>query len=84
MSAPATLSAWIMRRQRRLLDLACVCALVGLALVVWSIVDPRPVPVVLAMSMAQGVGTLSFVIYLVVVLAELRQTRVLGERDEGP
>jgi peptidoglycan/LPS O-acetylase OafA/YrhL len=78
------MSAWVVKHQRRLLDLACVLALVGLGLIVWSIVDPRPVPVVLAMSAAQGVGTLSFVIYLVVVLAELRQARVLGKRDEGP
>jgi hypothetical protein len=47
------------RRQRWLLSGACTAALVALALVVWSILDPRPVPVVVSMSVAQGLGTVS-------------------------
>jgi hypothetical protein len=71
------------RQQRILLSIACVMALVGLALIVWSIVDPRPVPVVISMSIAQGVGTLSLLIYLFVVIADLHRARVLGdERGE--
>ena len=71
------------RLQRLLLSIACALALVGLALIVWSIVDPRPIPVVISMSIAQGVGTLSLLIYLFVVLADLRRARVLGgEGDE--
>ncbi len=71
------------RQQRILLTIACALALVGLALIVWSIVDPRPVPVVVAMSVAQGVGTLSLLVYLVVVIADLRRARVLGGGPEG-
>ena len=70
------------KRQRLFLSIACVGALVALALVVWSIVDPRPVPVVTAISVAQGLGTLSLLTYLWVVLSDLRQAHVLGKRDE--
>jgi hypothetical protein len=69
------------RRQKLLLSGACVLALVALALIVWSIVDPRPMPVVISMSIAQGLGTLSLLVYLGVVLADLVRARVLG-RDE--
>ena len=72
------------KRQRLLLSIACVLALVALALIVWSIVDPRPVPVVAAMSVAQGLGTLSLLVYLVVVGEDLYKARVLGnaKRDD--
>jgi hypothetical protein len=66
-------------RQRQVLSGSCVIALVALALVVWSIVDPRPVPVVIAMSVAQGLGTLSLLLYLLVVVMDLRQKRVLSD-----
>ena len=69
------------KRQKLLLSGACVLALVALALIVWSIVDPRPMPVVISMSVAQGLGTLSLVIYLGVVLLDLVRARVLGRDD---
>jgi hypothetical protein len=70
------------RRQTWLLSGACVTALVALALVVWSILDPRPVPVVIAMSVAQGLGTLSLLAYLWVVIDDLVRSRVLGRDGE--
>jgi hypothetical protein len=69
--------------ERRLLVASCLLTLVGLALIVWSVVDPRPVPVMLAMSVAQGIGTLAFLLYLTVVLLDLRRARVLGD-DAAP
>jgi hypothetical protein len=54
----------------RLLRLAAILALAGLALMVWSLLDPRPIPIMAAMSVGQGLGTLSFVIFLVVVLQD--------------
>jgi hypothetical protein len=44
----------------------------GLALFVWSLVDPRPIPVILAMSVGQALGTLSFLAFLGVVVYDLR------------
>ncbi len=56
--------------QVRLLRIAAILALVGLALMVWSLLDPRPIPIMAAMSVGQGLGTLSFVIFLLVLLQD--------------
>jgi hypothetical protein len=56
----------------RLLLFACVVALVALGLIVWSLFDPRPVPVIAAMSIGQVLGTLSFAAFLAVVVGDLR------------
>ncbi len=72
------------RAQRILLTIACSAALIALALMVWSVVDPRPAPVVIAMSLGQGLGTLSLLAYLLVVIDDLRRAKViLGDDDEG-
>ena len=60
-------------RRERALRAACWLALVALVLMVYSILDPRPLPVVVAMSVGQGIGTLSFAAFVVVVLADLRR-----------
>jgi hypothetical protein len=57
----------------RLLRAACVLALVALALIVWSLFDPMPIPVIVAMSVGQVVGTLSFLAFGFVVVADLRK-----------
>jgi hypothetical protein len=64
----------------RAIRLSCVLALVALALMVWSLVDPRPIPVILAMSVGQVLGTLSFAAFLFVVARDLRA----GQRDQRP
>jgi hypothetical protein len=68
-----------MKDPGKLVRAAAVLALVGLALFVWSVLDPRPVPVVVAMSVGQGIGTLSFLLYLLAVYLDLRRARVLGK-----
>jgi hypothetical protein len=52
---------------------ACVLALGALGLMVWSLFDPRPLPVIAAMSIGQGLGTLSFASFLYVVVVDLRR-----------
>jgi len=54
---------------------ACFLALAALALMAWSLVDPHPIPVILAMSAGQVLGTGSLVAFLFVVVAELRAPR---------
>lgn len=74
-------------RSERLLRIAAVLALIGLALVTWSILDPRPAPILVGLSIGQGFGVLSFVLFVVVVAADLRLARRLGRRrveDDGP
>lgn len=65
------------QRSERVLRIASVLALLGLALMVWSVMDPRPVPVLLGLSLGQAFGTLSFVLFLVVVAADLGLRRKL-------
>jgi hypothetical protein len=51
---------------------ASLLALVALSLIVWAVLDPRPVPVIVAMSVGQVLGTLSFCAFLAVVIGDLR------------
>jgi hypothetical protein len=62
------------------LRISAVLTLLGLGFMVWAIVDPRATPVMIAMSVGQGLGTLAFVIYLGVVLADLR-ARVFSDEE---
>ena len=64
----------------RLLRFACVMALVALAMMVWSLFHPHPVPVIAAMSVGQVLGTVSFAIFLWVVAADLRAKLRLARR----
>jgi CHASE2 domain-containing sensor protein len=57
----------------RLMTYACILGLIGLALMSWSLFEQGWIPVMMAMSVGQGIGTLSFVLFLVVVLIDLRQ-----------
>jgi hypothetical protein len=54
---------------------SAVLTLVALALMVWSVLRPTPLPVMLAMSLGQAVGTAAFAIFGWVVLADLRRIR---------
>lgn len=60
------------RTTGRLLVGACLLALFALGLMVWSLFDPRPVPVIAAMSVGQVLGTVSLGSFVYVVLSDLR------------
>jgi hypothetical protein len=55
------------------LRVSCALTLVGLALMAWSMVQPTWMPVMLAMSVGQIVGTTAFAIFLVVIVRDLRR-----------
>lgn len=57
----------------RIVRVAAVIALVALGFMVWSLLDPRPIPIMVAMSVGQGLGTLSLALYAVVVIADARR-----------
>lgn len=59
----------------RLLRIAAVLSLVALALMMWSVFDPRPAPVLIALSLGQAIGTASFLTYLTIVVWDLRRRR---------
>jgi tellurite resistance protein TehA-like permease len=60
----------------QILRAASVLALVGVALMVWSLLVPTPMPVLVAMSVGQGLGTLSLAAFLYVVVADLRRAHL--------
>lgn len=59
--------------RRRLIWWACVLGLIALAFMTWSLFDQGWIPVMMAMSVGQGIGTLSFALFLLVVFIDLRQ-----------
>ena len=63
------------------LRIACVLAMVGLALMLWSLFDPHAQPILLALSLGQGIGTLSLALYVRVVVRDYRRGR---SDDEDP
>lgn len=52
-----------------------VLTIIGLALMVWSMLEPTPLPVMLAMSVGQTIGTTAFAIYVFVVVRDLQRHR---------
>lgn len=62
-----------MKHRMTILRIAATMAVVALGLIIWSMVDPRPIPVVVAMSVGQALGTLSFVAYLAIVASDLQR-----------
>jgi hypothetical protein len=61
------------RPPSRILASACIAGLGALVLMAWSLFDPRPVPVIAAMSVGQVLGTLSFAAFLYVAVMDLRR-----------
>ncbi len=61
---------------------SAVLTLVALAMMVWSVLRPTPLPVMLAMSLGQAVGTAAFGIFGWVVLADLRRIRRDAKRAQ--
>lgn len=57
----------------KLLRIAALLTIVALALMVWSILQPTPLPVMLAMSAGQLLGTVAFALYGYVVLVDFRR-----------
>ena len=66
----------------RVVRVAAVLALVALPLMVWSIVDPTVWPVLVALSVGQGIGTLSFALFLLAVARDLGVKRKIREASE--
>lgn len=58
-----------------LLRIAALLTVLGLVFVVWSLVQPTPLPVMLAMSAGQLIGTAAFGLYAYVVITDFLRTR---------
>lgn len=59
----------------RALRISAVLTLVALALMAWSMLVPTPLPVMLAMTAGQALGSTAFAIYVYVVVRALRRER---------
>jgi hypothetical protein len=67
---------------RRLVLISTITTLVSLGLMVMGIVVPKPLLLVLAMSLGQLFGTLSLALYLLAIVLDLQG---LGEEEDiGP
>lgn len=71
------------RRANMLLRFAAVLALLSIALMTLSIIVPRPMPIILSMSAGQAIGTLATMIYVLVVVWDLRRKHVLDATATG-
>ena len=60
---------------------AAVLTLFALACMVWSMLDPTVWPVMLAMTVGQGLGTLAFALYGLAIYKDIR--RIRRERRES-
>lgn len=60
-------------RDRFVLYAACVASLGSLALMAWSQIVPRPIPVIAAMSLGQVIGTLSLAAFAYVAIRNYRR-----------
>jgi hypothetical protein len=58
-----------------LVRVACVLALIALALMVWSVVAPGALPVVVGMSAGQGIGLAALGCYLLAVFRDAARRR---------
>jgi hypothetical protein len=54
---------------------ACVFALLGLGLMAYSLLDPRALQVIVAMSLGHAFGFAAFGCYLVAVVLDVRRVR---------
>ena len=64
---------------------ACYLAIVALPLMVWSIFDKTVWPIMAALTIGQGIGTLSFLLFIIVVVRDLGLKKKLGrETEESP
>ena len=59
------------RSVRGLTRLACLLALVGLAALCFSVIVPRPLPVIFAMSAGHLIGVWAFLCYLLAVILDV-------------
>ncbi|MDQ3367963.1 MAG: hypothetical protein M3680_21265 [Myxococcota bacterium] len=59
----------------KLLRISALLTILGLIFMVWSLLQPTPLPVMLAMSVGQVIGTAAFGLYGFVIVQALRRER---------
>ncbi|HEY6039274.1 MAG TPA: hypothetical protein VIV58_33560 [Kofleriaceae bacterium] len=59
----------------KLLYASAILTLIALGLMVWSLFQPTPLPVMVAMSVGQALGTAAFAAYGYVVVRDILRIR---------
>lgn len=67
-----------------MLRISAVLALVSLALIAWSVLDPTPMPIIVSMSLGQGIGLLSIALFAFSVYVDLRRGRRSRRESAAP
>ncbi|MCA9623911.1 MAG: hypothetical protein KC731_33040 [Myxococcales bacterium] len=58
-------------RTRWLVRAACYIGIVSLLLMCWSAISPQALPVVVGMSLGQGLGVVAFLLYATAVFGDI-------------
>jgi hypothetical protein len=66
-----------------MLRTSAVLTLLALGLMIWSVLQPTPMPVMLAMSLGQALGTGAFALYALAILIDLRRSRRVRREEKG-
>ena len=74
----------LIRWRMRFLYGASVLTLLALGLMAWSVIDPRPMPVVVAMSVGQMLGTAAFAMFGAVIFLDLWKAKIPHEMGKPP
>ena len=69
---------------KTLLIIASILTLLAIALMVWSLLQPTPLPVMVAMSAGQVLGTAALGAYVYVVIKDLFRIRRERARQDQP
>jgi hypothetical protein len=64
--------------------LAALLALAGLGVMAASVVWPRPLPVMLAMSVGHGIGVAAFFVYLLAVVLDVSRSTPGADSSPAP
>ena len=67
-----------------MLRVSAILALISLALIVWSVLDPTPMPIIVSMSLGQGIGLLSIGLFVFSVYVDLRRGRRSRRESAAP
>ena len=62
---------------------ACIWSLLALGLIAWSLLSRKPIPVIVAMSVGQAIGTLSLLLFLGSIALDIRSRYMLARRTKA-
>jgi hypothetical protein len=60
---------------RKMLRAAAMLGILGAAVMAWSVLDPRPLPIVTSMTISPVLAGLAFLLYGLSIAADLSQTQ---------